>query len=203
MSRRTCTRRGARLRPSAGRRHTHAHAAAPPPRAAPRSALPLSTAALARTTGGLRWPEWEADDRFDIAAHVTRAALPRPGGERELLAGLPTSGRIGSTVRGPLARRAARGTRRRALGARDQDPPLPRGRRRLDRRGHGAARLRAEARTVEAAGPDASRAGRRQREFAAPLAGMPMAAAEATAGRFAIRDAPPWRSTPHAHCSSC
>ncbi len=39
-----------------------------------------------RTTGGLRWPEWEADDRFDITAHVTRAALPRPGGERELLA---------------------------------------------------------------------------------------------------------------------
>jgi diacylglycerol O-acyltransferase / wax synthase len=39
-----------------------------------------------RTTGGLRWPEWEPDDGFDIAAHVTRAALPRPGGERELLA---------------------------------------------------------------------------------------------------------------------
>ena len=27
-----------------------------------------------RTTGGLRWPEWEPDDGFDIAAHVTRAA---------------------------------------------------------------------------------------------------------------------------------
>jgi WS/DGAT/MGAT family acyltransferase len=39
-----------------------------------------------RTTGGLHWPEWEPDERFDIAAHVTRAALPRPGGERELLA---------------------------------------------------------------------------------------------------------------------
>jgi diacylglycerol O-acyltransferase / wax synthase len=38
-----------------------------------------------RTTGGLRWPAWEPDDRFDIAAHVTRAALPKPGGERELL----------------------------------------------------------------------------------------------------------------------
>src|SRR6266542_5486164 len=38
-----------------------------------------------RTTGGLRWPEWEPDERFDIAAHVTRAALPKPGGERELL----------------------------------------------------------------------------------------------------------------------
>jgi WS/DGAT/MGAT family acyltransferase len=39
-----------------------------------------------RVTGALRWPEWEPDDRFDISAHVTRAALPRPGGERELLA---------------------------------------------------------------------------------------------------------------------
>jgi len=38
-----------------------------------------------RTTGGLRWPAWEPDERFDIAAHVTRAALPKPGGERELL----------------------------------------------------------------------------------------------------------------------
>jgi diacylglycerol O-acyltransferase len=38
-----------------------------------------------RATGGLRWPEWEPDDHFDIATHVTRAALPKPGGERELL----------------------------------------------------------------------------------------------------------------------
>jgi diacylglycerol O-acyltransferase / wax synthase len=39
-----------------------------------------------RTTGGLHWPAWVPDERFDIAAHVTRAALPKPGGERELLA---------------------------------------------------------------------------------------------------------------------
>jgi WS/DGAT/MGAT family acyltransferase len=39
-----------------------------------------------RTTGGLHWPAWVPDERFDIAAHVTRAALPNPGGERELLA---------------------------------------------------------------------------------------------------------------------
>jgi diacylglycerol O-acyltransferase / wax synthase len=39
-----------------------------------------------RTTGGLHWPSWVPDERFDIAAHVTRAALPKPGGERELLA---------------------------------------------------------------------------------------------------------------------
>jgi diacylglycerol O-acyltransferase / wax synthase len=38
-----------------------------------------------RATGGLSWPEWEPDERFDIRAHVTRAALPRPGGERQLL----------------------------------------------------------------------------------------------------------------------
>ena len=123
-----------------------------------------------RTTGGLRWPEWEPDERFDIAAHVTRAALPRPGGERELLAWAADfwSHRL-DRARPALARRAARGPRRRPLGARHQDPPLPRGRRRLDRRGHGAARCRAEARAVEAADPDASRACRRQRERAAPL----------------------------------
>jgi diacylglycerol O-acyltransferase len=38
-----------------------------------------------RATGGLSWPQWEHDERFDIGAHVTRAALPRPGGERQLL----------------------------------------------------------------------------------------------------------------------
>ena len=31
-----------------------------------------------RTTGGLHWPSWVPDERFDIAAHVTRAALPSP-----------------------------------------------------------------------------------------------------------------------------
>lgn len=36
-------------------------------------------------TGGLRWPRWEADSRFDVAAHVRHATLPAPGGERELL----------------------------------------------------------------------------------------------------------------------
>src|ERR671935_511273 len=49
-------------------------------------ALPRYRQKLSRRgTGGLRWPEWEPDERFDIAAHVTRAALPKPGGERELL----------------------------------------------------------------------------------------------------------------------
>ena len=36
-------------------------------------------------TGGLRWPAWVADDRFDLAAHVRHASLPDPGGEAELL----------------------------------------------------------------------------------------------------------------------
>ncbi|MGZ8634658.1 MAG: wax ester/triacylglycerol synthase family O-acyltransferase [Solirubrobacteraceae bacterium] len=36
-------------------------------------------------TGGLRWPDWVADEHFDIAAHVRRAMLPAPGGEEELL----------------------------------------------------------------------------------------------------------------------
>ncbi len=37
-------------------------------------------------TGGLHWPSWEGDDRFDVARHVVTAGLPEPGGEAELLA---------------------------------------------------------------------------------------------------------------------
>lgn len=36
-------------------------------------------------TGGLTWPSWERDERFEIEAHVRHATLPSPGGERELL----------------------------------------------------------------------------------------------------------------------
>jgi WS/DGAT/MGAT family acyltransferase len=35
-------------------------------------------------TGGLTWPSWEEDGRFDLAAQIRRAALPAPGGDREL-----------------------------------------------------------------------------------------------------------------------
>jgi diacylglycerol O-acyltransferase len=35
-------------------------------------------------TGGLRWPAWQEDERFDLDAHVRRAALPAPGGDAEL-----------------------------------------------------------------------------------------------------------------------
>jgi diacylglycerol O-acyltransferase len=35
-------------------------------------------------TGGLSFPEWTDEPGFDAARHVTRAALPAPGGEREL-----------------------------------------------------------------------------------------------------------------------
>ncbi len=35
-------------------------------------------------TGGLSWPEWEDDPAFDIGRHVARAALPAPGGYKEL-----------------------------------------------------------------------------------------------------------------------
>ncbi len=37
-------------------------------------------------TGGLSWPRWEQSEAFDIRTHVRRAALPNPGGRRELLA---------------------------------------------------------------------------------------------------------------------
>jgi diacylglycerol O-acyltransferase / wax synthase len=36
-------------------------------------------------TGGLAWPSWEPDERFDIEAHTRHATLPPPGDEREFL----------------------------------------------------------------------------------------------------------------------
>lgn len=36
-------------------------------------------------TGGLHWPEWVADEHFDIARHVIAKGLPEPRGEAELL----------------------------------------------------------------------------------------------------------------------
>jgi hypothetical protein len=36
-------------------------------------------------TGGLAWPCWEQDRRFEIGAHVRHATLPSPGDEREFL----------------------------------------------------------------------------------------------------------------------
>jgi WS/DGAT/MGAT family acyltransferase len=35
-------------------------------------------------TGGMSWPEWEDDPAFDVRRHVARAALPTPGGDREM-----------------------------------------------------------------------------------------------------------------------
>ncbi|MDA0164992.1 wax ester/triacylglycerol synthase family O-acyltransferase [Solirubrobacter ginsenosidimutans] len=36
-------------------------------------------------TGGLSWPSWKRDERFEIAAHVRHATLPAPGDERDFL----------------------------------------------------------------------------------------------------------------------
>ena len=36
-------------------------------------------------TGGLHWPQWVDDERFDIARHVVSKGLPEPRGEEELL----------------------------------------------------------------------------------------------------------------------
>jgi WS/DGAT/MGAT family acyltransferase len=47
--------------------------------------LPRYAQRLSRPhTGGLSWPEWEDDPDFDLGRHITRAALPAPGGDREL-----------------------------------------------------------------------------------------------------------------------
>jgi WS/DGAT/MGAT family acyltransferase len=49
-------------------------------------ALPRFGARLsAPRTGGLSWPRWVPDERFDIADHVRQAVLPAPGGEADLL----------------------------------------------------------------------------------------------------------------------
>jgi diacylglycerol O-acyltransferase len=40
----------------------------------------------AERTGGLTWPRWEDDPKFDLRNHVHRAALPAPGGDAELSA---------------------------------------------------------------------------------------------------------------------
>lgn len=46
----------------------------------PRYSQRLSSA----RTGGLAWPQWIDDERFDITTHVHHVALPAPGGEAEL-----------------------------------------------------------------------------------------------------------------------
>ena len=60
--------------PSPSRRPAARRPAALPPRLSRR-----------RGPAALHRPRWEPDERFDVATHVTRAALPAPGGERELL----------------------------------------------------------------------------------------------------------------------
>jgi WS/DGAT/MGAT family acyltransferase len=35
-------------------------------------------------TGGLSWPRWQPDERFDISDHVRHAALPAPGSDAQL-----------------------------------------------------------------------------------------------------------------------
>ena len=36
-------------------------------------------------TGGMSWPSWEDDPRFDLRGHIRHAGLPAPGGEAELV----------------------------------------------------------------------------------------------------------------------
>ena len=38
-----------------------------------------------QTTGGISWPSWEDDPRFDVAGHVRRASLPGDRSDAELL----------------------------------------------------------------------------------------------------------------------
>ncbi len=47
--------------------------------------LPRYSQRLSTTrTGGLTWPCWSEDARFDVRHHIVEAAVPQPGGEPEL-----------------------------------------------------------------------------------------------------------------------
>jgi WS/DGAT/MGAT family acyltransferase len=47
--------------------------------------LPRYSQRLSSTrTGGLSWPSWTDDKRFDVRNHILHAAIPSPGGEQEL-----------------------------------------------------------------------------------------------------------------------
>ena len=49
------------------------------------SSLPRYSQRLSQPrTGGLSWPEWHEDPTFELSRHITRAALPSPGGPQEL-----------------------------------------------------------------------------------------------------------------------
>jgi len=48
-------------------------------------ALPRYSQRLSQPhTGGMSWPQWKDDPDFDLRRHLTRAALPAPGGQAEL-----------------------------------------------------------------------------------------------------------------------
>ena len=105
-----------------------------------------------RTTGGLRWPAWEPDEqlRHRRPRHPRRAAQARRRARAARLGGrllvAPPRPRAAA-----VAHRPARGPRRRALGAGHQDAPLPRGRRRLGRRGHACCSTPSRSPAAEAA----------------------------------------------------
>ena len=80
-----------------GRARRRSTSCGPSSRPGPPSSPATSSASRQTRTGGLRWPRWERDDRFDIARHVVRAALPEPKGE----AGAPG---VGGRVLLPAAR---------------------------------------------------------------------------------------------------
>ena len=76
-------------------------------------------------TGGLSWPSWEADQRFEIEAHVRHATLPSPGEEGEFLEWVSDfySAPSGSQP-SAMGDRAARRSGGWPLGVGVQDPPL-------------------------------------------------------------------------------
>ena len=104
-------------------------------------AVPRYRQKVRHVPGELARPVWVDDADFDVAFHVRRSALPRPGHRRPAhRAGRPAdvaAARPGPPAVGGLPRR---GARRRPLRDHHQDPPGDGRRRHDDRHRAGAAR---------------------------------------------------------------
>ena len=184
-----------------------ARAAAPPPRARAstrcRATASGSRAARPAACTGRRGSPTSASTSPPTSP---APRCPGPAASASCSPGRPTSGRTASTARRPLWRMVLlEGLAGGRWALVDQDPPLPRGRRRLGRRGHRAARRRAASpraagrRRRTPPGREPAPAGRRCAAW--PACRWPPPRRPSTS--CAIRGAPPRRSTPPARSSSC
>ena len=84
-------------------------------------------------TGGLSWPSWTDDKRFDVRNHILHAALPSPGGEQELCEWAGEFSRTAWTGRVRCGRWCCWRGSRKGAGRSRRSPPLDGRRRRIGR----------------------------------------------------------------------